>query len=279
MLSIIISSYQPQYYQELEKNIEKTCGLEYQIIKIDNPNKMGIAQAYNEGAVRAKYPYLLFIHEDIQFHTMDWGKKLINHLNQDHVGIIGVAGSSYIPNVPASWYLLDCDYVYMSFIQNSRLKDNPIKRNFNIKQNVTKVIKVDGMFLGITKETYNRYKFNENIMGFHGYDTDISLRVSNNYNNYVVDDIILEHFSSGALSKEWIDVHEYIRKYTYHPNNSIYDEKLEMKMFIFYSKNYLNKFGVSTSTIVKILKYWPPNLSLNSKTRIINFFVRTILKR
>ena len=253
--------------------------MEYQIIKIDNPNKMGIAQAYNEGAVRAKYPYLLFIHEDIQFHTMDWGKKLINHLNKDHVGMIGVAGSSYIPNVPASWFLVDCVFNHVNFIQGTKSRIRSTRRKLNITENMTKVYKLDGVFLGIKKVIFNRHKFNEKIMGFHGYDTDISLRLSNNYNNYVVNDIIIEHFSSGALSREWIDVHEYIRKYTLHPNNRFYDEKLEMEMFIFYSNNYFNQLGFSLSTIIKLLKYWPPNLSLNSKIRIIKFFVRKILKR
>ena len=196
MLSIIISSYQPQYYKKIEENIEKTCDVEYQIIKIDNPGKMGVSEAYNKGVIKAKYPYLLFIHEDILIHTVDWGSKLINHLNQKNVGVIGVAGSSYIVNVPSSWYLLDCDYVHMNFIQNSKFENHPIKRKYNIKQEKTKVIKLDGMFLGMTKDVYNKYKFNEEIKGFHGYDTDISLRIANNFDNYVIDNIIyVEWFS------------------------------------------------------------------------------------
>lgn len=62
MLSIIISSYQPQFYSALEKNIAETIGIPYEIIKIDNPNLMGICEAYNKGASLSKYDYLLFVH-------------------------------------------------------------------------------------------------------------------------------------------------------------------------------------------------------------------------
>ena len=71
MLSIIISSYQPHYYTALEKNIAATCGVEYELIKIDNPGLMGLCQAYNKGAEKAKYEYLLFLHEDVNVLTVN----------------------------------------------------------------------------------------------------------------------------------------------------------------------------------------------------------------
>ena len=50
MLSIIISSYQPQNFSAIEKNIAETCGILYEIIKVDNKNLMGKCAAYNIGA-------------------------------------------------------------------------------------------------------------------------------------------------------------------------------------------------------------------------------------
>ncbi|HBR11511.1 MAG TPA: hypothetical protein DD740_04740 [Chryseobacterium sp.] len=73
MLSIIISSYQPDYFAALEKNIAETCGIPYEIVKIDNPGVMGICEAYNKGAALAQYENLLFLHEDVEFETKDWG--------------------------------------------------------------------------------------------------------------------------------------------------------------------------------------------------------------
>ena len=59
MLSIIISSYQDKFYSALEQNIAETIGIPHEIIKIDNPNLMGICEAYNKGALLSKYDYHL----------------------------------------------------------------------------------------------------------------------------------------------------------------------------------------------------------------------------
>ena len=120
MLSIRISSYQPQFYSALEKNIAETIGIPYEIIKIDNPNLMGICEAYNKGASLSKYDYLLFVHEDVIFHTKEWGQKLINHLKLENVGVIGVAGSNYVPIAPIGWYLPDNSYNFLNYIQNDK---------------------------------------------------------------------------------------------------------------------------------------------------------------
>ena len=72
MLSIIISSYQPEFYLALEKNIAESIGIPYEIMKIDNPGIMGICEAYNRGAEKAQYDFLLFLHEDVLFETQDW---------------------------------------------------------------------------------------------------------------------------------------------------------------------------------------------------------------
>ena len=103
MLSIIISSYQPHYYIALEKNIADTIGIPYEIIKIDNPRIMGICEAYNRGAEKAQYDFLLFLHEDVLFETQDWGKELIELLNLENCGAIGVAGTDYYGYVPYQW--------------------------------------------------------------------------------------------------------------------------------------------------------------------------------
>ena len=44
MLSIIVSSYQPKLFQELQKNIEATIGnIIYEVVQVWNPNKMSIS--------------------------------------------------------------------------------------------------------------------------------------------------------------------------------------------------------------------------------------------
>lgn len=280
MLTIIISSYQSHLYERIEENIKLTCDVEYEILKIDNPGLMGISEAYNIGGRSAKNAYLLFIHEDILFRTSNWGSKLIKHLNVKNVGVIGVAGSSYIPHVPSNWFLTDCEFIHASFIQNDKLGKQYSERRLNIYENKTKVFKLDGMFLAVRKDVFNGFQFNEKLKGFHGYDTDFSLRVSKRYNNYVIDDIIIEHFSEGNSSfGEWINSHIYILKNTEHPCKEIYDEKLEREMFIFFTRNCLNHYNYSFLSFLKSFKFLSPNLSFKSYIKILKFYIRSLQKK
>jgi hypothetical protein len=104
MISIIICSIDPCRLDQLNRNIEQTIGVPYELIPIDNSsNRYGLCQAYNLGAARAAYPILCFMHEDIAFETADWGLSVIRHLEDPSVGLIGVAGGDGRALVPCSW--------------------------------------------------------------------------------------------------------------------------------------------------------------------------------
>jgi len=178
MLSIIISSYQKHYFDQLIENISETIGedFQYEIIQIWNPNLMSITEAYNSGAEKSKYENLLFLHEDIIFYTRNWGHKLLNHLQKESTGIIGVAGSSYVPYAPSSWTVAE-KYNSVHILQGN--KENTEFFHINsTEENRTKVFAVDGVFIATRKEHFDIFRFDENLKGFHGYDLDFSLRAS-----------------------------------------------------------------------------------------------------
>lgn len=105
MISIIISSFRPNLFSDLIENIKDTIGIdEYEIIKIDNPGIMGLCDAYNKGAADAKYKYLCFCHEDVLFHTQNWGELIISSFSKNpRIGIVGFAGSVYKTWIPSGW--------------------------------------------------------------------------------------------------------------------------------------------------------------------------------
>src|SRR4051812_3797632 len=104
MVSIIVSSYKQDYFKQFEKNVDKTIGVPYEIIKIENPGLMGICKAYNIGAAKAHYPYLCFVHEDVIFQTQDWPKPLLEKFKTDiSTGLIGIAGGKYKSISPFGW--------------------------------------------------------------------------------------------------------------------------------------------------------------------------------
>lgn len=255
MLSIIISSYQPEFYNELEKNIAETCGIQYEIIKIDNPNLMGICEAYNKGAAKAQYDYLLFLHEDVIFHTKNWGEKLIKHLELTNTGIIGIAGSNYVPVSPSSWHVADNNCNFSNYIQNNKEKSNA--RIVITLEKTVPAFAIDGVFLAVTKTVYHEFLFDENIKGFHGYDLDFTLRVATKYENFIIHDILLEHFSEGNPDENWLKANIYIRKKLgagfNHPKNT----ETEVKMFLGFLYTYFGFFKVNFKNLIFSLQFFP----------------------
>lgn len=267
MLSIIISSYQPEFYSALEKNIAETIGVSYEIIKIHNPGIMGICEAYNKGANQAKHEFLLFIHEDILFNTKNWGELLINHLKKESIGVIGLAGSNYVPIAPSAWSVINNKYTFGN-----------VNNKENLKKPDEKVFALDGVFLAVRKLVFNEFLFDENVKGFHGYDTDLSLRVATKYQNLVAGDIFIKHFSKGFPDKIWIDNHIQIRKKINYNFTKEYDLDLEITMFYAFLKKYFQYYTFNLVNIKKTLFFLPPNLKFKNKFFIVNEYFHYFLK-
>ncbi|WP_297985036.1 glycosyltransferase [uncultured Chryseobacterium sp.] len=201
MLSIIISSYQAHYFSALEKNIAETIGIPYEIIKIENPGIMGICEAYNKGAEKSKFEHLLFLHEDVRFDNLNWGNILMDKYFQlQNVGILGLAGDKVKFHLPYGFSsgLIKLGYMFVKHKEGDA-------KHFLIPQNPLKVKPMDGVFLAMKKDVWNRLKFDESIKGYHFYDLDITLRSSEHYQNYLVHDIDFLHFSTGNFGTEWVN--------------------------------------------------------------------------
>lgn len=203
MLSIIISTAKAVNLEKIKKNIDETAGVGYEIIEILNDGSFGLCHAYNDGAAKATYPFLCFVHDDILFHTEDWGKKIAQHLEDKQTGLVGVAGGCY-----KSLYGLDWKDGKESFyraliidgiLNGERFYFNPLNE---IK---SRVVCLDGLFLCCRKEVWETNKLDEKVFaGFHFYDADWSMQVYQKLKNYVVYDIEIEHFSHGRIDREFL---------------------------------------------------------------------------
>lgn len=200
MISIIISSYRKKMYTALFQNIEETIGeIEFEVIRVYNPGKMGISEAYNQGAKDAKYDYLLFLHEDVKFLKKGWGEEFIKIFNFDNLGVFGLAGGLKKFALPSGHDQGIDKYrrVFVTQQDNENFKKDGIQEPIKTKT-------LDGVFLGLSKKRWEELKFNEKLKGFHFYDLDISLRSSLKYQNYIVSNIYLLHFSLGNFGDEWV---------------------------------------------------------------------------
>lgn len=199
MISVIVCSRNKFPSEAFKNNIESTINVDFEIIHIDNSeNKHSISTAYNKGITESKYPNLCFVHEDVKFHSQEWGVNILKHLQQPNIGILGLAGRDFITRVPASWKAtLDC----VNIIQSYNNENRKSKKRFLPKKNdqpKRSVVILDGVLLCMKREITDKIYFDEQIKGFHGYDFDICIQSTlAGYTNYVVYDVILEHFSKG----------------------------------------------------------------------------------
>lgn len=200
MLSIIISSYQPHYYQALEKNIAETIGIPYEVIKVDNPGKMGICEAYNHGAQKAQYDYLLFLHEDVLFETQNWGLILTQLLSKKSIGCVGLAGGDYVSTYPLPWW----QNKERRFFHLNQILPNGSEQKLRIHENKN-VVFLDGVFIACRKNIFLETGFSDYLQGFHGYDMELSWRASQTHQNIVSHEITLTHFSAGHANIKWFN--------------------------------------------------------------------------
>ena len=206
MISIIVCSTDDIFFSNFSSSVKETIGVPYELIKIENSKeRLSIAKAYNLGAIKSNYNILVFVHEDVVFHTKDWGKKLIEYFGcLENPGIIGIAGNSYHPSIPSDWWVPSASHRHFNFISNKK-EGKPGDGVLMSSQDnqPTKIFCLDGVFMAIGSDVFSTTMFDESLEGFHGYDTSISLRVSKVNSNYFVPDILIEHFSSGNYTYEF----------------------------------------------------------------------------
>ncbi len=210
MVSIIICSKNKKISDELNENIENTIGIEYELIIINNSqNNHSISSAYNIGVSKAKYEILCFMHDDILFHTIDWGKKVLKHFENQETGLIGNVGTHFLPDSPTGWYqsMLNSGGTYQRFVKKNDIRKELIQyHNFFKSMKSIEAVAVDGMWFCMRKEIFDIVSFDEiRFNGFHCYDLDICLQVrKHNYKVIIISDILIEHFSRGHFTMEWV---------------------------------------------------------------------------
>ena len=221
MLSLIICSKHKTLDNQLTENIHNTIGdkIEYEIIHIDNSDaRYSIFQAYNKGVDIAKGDILCFMHEDIRYHTTNWGEKTIKIMSNDNIGALGIAGGNVILSnadwrfqaihshayLKQGYYIPTKDPIYYIKYDTSYPKDIHLK----------KVAVIDGVWMCFNKEIFKEIHFDDKTYGgFHLYDSDISMQVNNiGKDVFITGDICIEHFSIGFFSAEFVENLSYFTK-------------------------------------------------------------------
>lgn len=189
-----------------QRNIEKTVGdtpCEY--IRIDNQdNRHSLGAAYNEGVARASGDILVFMHEDVFFMEGDWGGVLQRKFSDSAVGLIGVAGTSYLFADPPGWVVAGRPYIHghvVHELEDGRRFDLTV---FSWEKEDAEVVAVDGLLFAIPKTLFSTIRFDqETFDGFHFYDLDIAMQVRRTHRLLVTRDLLVKHCSGGSFDGTW----------------------------------------------------------------------------
>ncbi|MEO6176114.1 MAG: glycosyltransferase [Flavobacterium circumlabens] len=272
MISIIVCSRKNQIDPKFEDNIRNTIGSDFELVIIDNSNnRYSIFEAYNAGIQKSKGDILCFIHDDILFHTENWGMILESEFNKNtDYALIGIAGSRVKTQFPTGWWDCEDQYKAINIIQHE--KGNVRRECFGFEnENITEAVVIDGVFMALKKDL--NIVFDTRLEGFHCYDLNLSCAViEKNKKVGVTKKILIEHFSIGKLNKNWllsaIVFHKKYRQQLKRNNSNSEQEIFAGKKYIEYCLQFLGKkksliylftilqFSSSIKTIFTLEKYF-----------------------
>ncbi|MGE4568170.1 MAG: glycosyltransferase [Bacteroidales bacterium] len=212
MISIITCSKDPERQERFREDIAKNIGIDFEIIAFDNRTKnWGLCRVYNFCSEQARFPYLCFMHEDVYVDTKDWGEKIVEATRElPNCGVIGFAGGSHVGRNFTSWWAGALQVnVYDGYNgkNHADLRANFQYHNYSNPRNedYSRVLCVDGLFQMVKKEVWEEIRYDDHsFSGFHMYDVDFSLSVSEKYNNYVGLKYEVYHDSHGNLTSDYI---------------------------------------------------------------------------
>jgi hypothetical protein len=291
MISLVICSKKPKIADELVKNINNTIGLDYEIIVVlDRDSEHSIFSAYNKGIKQSKFDFVCFIHDDIFFHSNDWGKTIVQHLMDDHDGFIGIAGGTMLPRVPAPWSFGPHFKHFIQSEKHSKKTEFHYLGDFDEKH-YKSVVFLDGVFLACKKELFNNLSFDEkSYHGFHCYDQDICMQASVlGFENRVIDNILIEHFSRGNFTKSWIES-ELIFWRKWRTQSTVNMSQIELKKLAKRERKYLKfnfakkmaRTGFTNREITQIFYEYNNQIVLSENGKLIHnnpfhlFWIRII---
>ena len=206
MISIIICSRNSETLRQVSQNLEQTIGVAHEVIAIDNSRgEYGICQAYNLGAKRSNYGILCFMHEDLCFHTPNWGGKVVELLRDRSIGVLGIAGGMYQLRAPVPWWFMGIAYMREQVLHSVPNEASTLHLVNPQEQNLADVAVVDGLWLCSTKEVWAQHPFDEKTFpAFHFYDMDYCTSIFPHYRICVTFDILIEHYSKGSINEAWL---------------------------------------------------------------------------
>lgn len=187
---------------KFSEHVSETIGVSHDIRCYPNHNEYSLPMVYNM-AIQDYHDdeaIMVFCHNDIIFKTKNWGKKLLGKFNNLDYQIIGVAGSTHLPETGRWW---DKRHTMMGIVEHSNGLREWVSEYCKPFIGVKDVCLIDGLFMAVDTSDLSHF-FDEDFKGFHFYD--VSFCVPNwldGINVGVITDLRILHKSIGMTNEEW----------------------------------------------------------------------------
>jgi hypothetical protein len=202
MITVVCSSQYP--LDDFKEHVIKTSGLHNKIefLGYENKGEFSLTEIYNRGLKESKNNIVVFCHSDMTIETKQWGNKLIKMFEKNpEFGIVGVAGSKYMPESGQWW--VKPKKMYGRVAHTHEGKTWLSSYSDDLGQTLEEVVVCDGVWFALDK-TKIKKEFNENVKGFHFYDVTFS------FENYlegvkvgITTSIRVNHQSIGMTNESW----------------------------------------------------------------------------
>ncbi len=200
---VVFSSHRSEEQnQKFIKHIGQSIGTKHKVICYPNFNQFSLPQIYNQAIAEHSEKNSIFVmcHNDIIIKTRNWGKILLSKFNNSDYGIIGVAGSTFVPASGRWWD--DRSKMY-GIVEHRNAVSTWVSEFSNEIRGIQPVVMIDGLFMSLDPEKIVK-GFNEDFEKFHFYDMPFCI------DNYlegcdvgVISQIRVLHESVGETDPEW----------------------------------------------------------------------------
>jgi glycosyltransferase involved in cell wall biosynthesis len=188
---------------QFSEYLKKSSGLkDVEVIEKVNNGEKSLSQVYNEIIDESSNDIIVLCHDDIYFDTKNWGKRLLRSFEKNpEFGILGVAGSTYMPKSGQWWE----DRSKMVGVVNHEHQGKKWESKYSINEEheIKETVIVDGLFIALNKNKIKK-GFDESVEGFHFYDVEFSFQ--NHLDGVkvgVMFNVRVTHKSIGQTNQKW----------------------------------------------------------------------------
>lgn len=153
-------------------------GSEVELILIDNPGRVGLAKALNEGLDVAQGEFCCFLHDDVAIEGKRWLDDLAELVSAGF-DLVGVAGSrQMLPS--GAWWTAPTDQlrgVVWHKDESGGIEQSHYGAADDPVLGASEVVSLDGVLLFGRRELFAQVPFDPEFFdGYHFYDSDLCLR-------------------------------------------------------------------------------------------------------